>query len=127
MQKTTTILRALIISLMLPACATINTSSNSIERPIEKQVSEFEVIGSIRLEILTGPQTGESLPYDKLLKMAHDKYGEKTDIIEIKKEKQPLSIAEIKSIQNETKIYYSNRTVYNALVIKYLTGKSSIK
>jgi hypothetical protein len=127
MKRTTTILKALLICIIFPACATLNTVPSSIERPIEKQISEFEVIGSIRLEILTGPQTGEYMPYDKLLKMAHEKYGEKIDIVEIKKEKQPLSLAEIKSLRNETKMYYTSRIVYNAIVIKYLTTKLSIK
>lgn len=127
MKKTITILRAMLISFILPACATLNSVPSSIERPIEKQISEFEVVGSIRSEILTGPETGEYMPYDKLLKMAHDKYGEKTDIVEIKKEKQPLSIAEIQTLRNETKIYYTSRFVYNAIVIKYLNTKSNIK
>jgi hypothetical protein len=64
------------------------------------------VLGSVRLEILKGSNVTEnsaSMPYDILLKMAHDKYGEMADVIEIKKENQTLSIVEKMTLFKETK------------------------
>lgn len=116
----------LFASLILQGCATVNTSA--INRPIDRAISNFEVLGSVRLEILTRySSTTTTLPYDKLLKLAHDKYGEMADVVEIKLEKQTIEIAERKQLYKETKISYSTRNVYNALVIKYLPYSNSTK
>lgn len=109
----------LFASFMLQGCATVKTSA--INRPIDRPASNFEVLGSVRLEILTSVAlTDISLPYDQLLKLAHDKYGEVADVVEIKIEKQTIDYAERAKILKETKKSYSIRNVYNALVIKYL-------
>lgn len=129
MKKVMTIFGAILFaSFILHGCARFNTSS--INRPIERHSSNWEVLGSVRLEILKGSNVTEnsaSMPYDILLKMAHDKYGEMADVIEIKKENQTLSIVEKMTLFKETKKSYSSRIVYNALVIKYLPVVNSVK
>ena len=116
----------LFVSIILQGCATVKTSA--INRPIDRPVSNFEVLGSVRLEILTSAAlTDISLPYDQLLKLAHDKYGEMADVVEIKIEKQTIDYVERAKILKETKKSYSIKNVYNALVIKYLPNGNSTK
>jgi hypothetical protein len=124
MKKLMTIFGGILFaSLILQGCATVKTSA--INRPIDRPVSNFEVLGSVRLEILT--LAALSLPYDQLLKLAHDKYGEMADVVEIKIEKQTIDYVERAKILKETKKSYSKKYVYNALVIKYLPNGNSTK
>jgi hypothetical protein len=102
----------LFASLMLQGCATVKTSA--ISRPIDRPASNFEVL------VTSAALTDVSLPYDQLLKLAHDKYGEVADVVEIKIEKQTIDYTERAKILKETKKSYSIRNVYNAVVIKYL-------
>ncbi len=98
------------------------TTSSIIDRPI-KRVSQrnWDVLGSVRLETLVGiSETNQSIPYDQLLKKAHEKYGDLADVIEIKIEKQNLSFVEKSTFYKDEKKSYSYRMIYNAVVIKYL-------
>jgi len=126
MKKLMTIFGGILFaSLILQGCATVKTSA--INRPIDRPISNFEVLGSVRLEILTSAANDKSLPYDQLLKLAHDKYGEMADVVEIKIEKQTIDYVERAKILKETKKSYYIRNVYNALAIKYLPNGNSTK
>ena len=117
----------LFASFILQGCATVNNST--INRPIDRTTSNFEVVGSVRLEILTNysSTTTNNLPFDQLLKLAHDKYGEMADVVEIKLEKQNIPYSERMQILKESKMSYSIRNIYNALVIKYLPNNNYSK
>lgn len=109
----------LFASFILTGCSTILKES-SIQRPIERYVSHWEVVGNVRLEILVAQgEINLATPYDQLLKKAHEKYGEMADVIEIKVEKQTLTLAEKMSIRKEQKKSYAKRFIYNAVVIVY--------
>jgi len=114
------------VSIILSGCVTIKTSD--LIRPIERFNSSWEVLGSVRVEILTGSNvTDLSIPYDQLLTKAREKYGEFADVIEIKQEVQILSLVEQSAIYKEQNKYYSKRFIYNAFVIKYLSSNNSGK
>lgn len=117
----------LFASFILQGCATV--SNSTINRPIDRTTSNFEVVGSVRLEILTNysSTTTNNLPFDQLLKLAHDKYGEMADVVEIKLEKQNIPYSERMQILKESKMSYSIRNIYNALVIKYLPNNNYSK
>ncbi|MDZ4204030.1 MAG: hypothetical protein U1C46_04330 [Bacteroidales bacterium] len=116
----------LFASAILSGCAT--TKESSIQRPIERHLSNWEVLGSVRVENLCAYEEIDlSIPYDQLLNKAHEKYGEIADVIEIKVEKQTLSIVEKAAIFKEQKKRYSARYIYNAVVIKYLPAENSTK
>ncbi len=107
----------LLISIFIPAC-TVALKTSEVIRPVEKIQSSWETIGSVRIEVVS--INDNTIPYDKLLAKAHEKYGEGVDVIEIKKEKIPLSASEKKALYKEEKISYTHRSIYNAIVIKYL-------
>ena len=113
------------VLIILQGCVSVKTSA--IDRSILISSSSFEVVGSIRLEepiLIYNMNYLKNLhaPYDKLLKMAHEKYGEVTDVIEIKTEYQFLSVDERNQLRKDTKKNYTINAVHNALVVKYFNA-----
>jgi hypothetical protein len=105
-------------SLSLFQSCTVALPSKGIERPADRAVSEWTVVGSVRYEVYSKLAIGV-VPYDNLLDEAHKKFGDTVDIIEIKEDKVKLDAVTRAQMVKEKKGSFVYKYIYNALVIKY--------
>jgi hypothetical protein len=108
---------ALIAISIFQSCS-VALPARGIERPAERTASEWTVVGSVRYEAFSKLAVGVT-PYDKLLELAHAKFGDTVDIIEIKEDKVKLDALTKAQMLKDKKGSFTYKFVYNALVIKY--------
>jgi hypothetical protein len=87
--------------LILSSCATtVRVQHNASEQSIKNEVKSFTVLGNLRVEIPKG-----QIEFDSIMKAAITQYGQKVDVINIKKD--------------ETISSFGGGKVINCLVIRY--------
>ncbi len=118
MKKKLIILSVSLIAISVLQSCSVALPARGIERPAERAVSEWTVVGSVRYEAYSKLAVGV-VPYDNLLELAHNKFGDTVDIIEIKEDKVKLDPMTRAQMIKEKKGSYIYKYVYNALVIKY--------
>ena len=87
--------------LILYACsAPVMIEHNDSEKSIKNEVKSYTVLGNLRVEVAKG-----QIEFDTIMKAAIEKYGQKIDVINIKKD--------------ETITSFGGGKIINCLVIRY--------
>jgi hypothetical protein len=118
MKKKIFILLASSLSVAMLQSCSVALPARGIERSAERAVSEWTVVGSVRYEAYSKLAVGV-VPYDNLLELAHNKFGDTVDVIEIKEDKVKLDAVTRAQMIKDKKGSFVYKYVYNALVIKY--------
>jgi hypothetical protein len=103
--------------LFLHSCTT-PLSVTKIDRPIDRQSSAWNVVGSVRITTYA-LLASAPIPYDQLLQAAQAEYGKDVDVIEIKVESKGMSAIEKRTYFKENKRRANYALVHNALVVRY--------
>ena len=89
------------LSLILFGCAApVMIEYNDSERSIKNEVKTYTILGNLRVEISRG-----QIEFDTIMKAAIEKYGQKIDVINIKKDHTISS--------------FGGGKIINCLVIRY--------
>jgi len=87
--------------LMLYGCAApVMIEYNASEKSIKNEVKSYTILGNLRVEVPRG-----KIEFDTIMKAAIDQYGQKVDVINIKKD--------------ETIASFGGGKIINCLVIRY--------
>lgn len=105
-------------TVILLACKAPLPVKNPVTREAPREAIKWTVVGSVRVEVYSRFQFN-AVPYDMLFKEAHNTYGDKVDLIEIKEEKFKLDALTTARLARDGKGVFSYRYIYNALVIEY--------
>jgi hypothetical protein len=92
--------------------------SQGVVRPVDRAISEWTAVGSVRYEYYSKLGFGV-VPYDNLISEAHKQHGKDVDIIEIKEDKIKLDAKTRAQLIKDKPGSYMYKYIYNAIVIKY--------